>query len=421
MTARAGLKIALAVGLNLGLLLLGPRTGQGATGPTVSVTSVSGYAGHAFIYAQVTNSTLAYPAPSGLGHLSPFYSEWVPQPVSSAPCPWIWAVYVFERATGRQINMPSQTTPRPNFGTSTTVCAGPTQSPVGEPPLAEAAARLDLDLRVAVSPTTSTVGTASVVSGILSSALTKDLNRYMNMAIEEWSVNRWAVDFGDGRTATLEGRVGGSFRLSHTYRSPGRYDARAIAFISGNAQAAIYDHYGTVQLIRQPFSVEIGNHALTTALDSPVRSYLPPQVAIGVTPSLGTTPLTGSGSGFRHIDGLRGALTSLWVHMNLVREGVVMIRGAATGSGHSRLVGWRLNASADGVVAGGTLPGTVYRPDDLMHLQWNAPDRIVGNKAQDYVLPVTLFVETRYPDGHVGSWMVASSFSVTVNYAAQSG
>jgi hypothetical protein len=54
-------------------------------------------------------------------------------------------------------------------------------------------------------------------------------------------------------------------------------------------------------------------------------------------------------------------------------------------------------------------------------MQWNAPDRIVGGQPRDYVVPVTLFLATRFPDGHVGSSAIASSFSVSVNFAAESG
>src|SRR6202035_5063343 len=86
-----------------------------------------------------------------------------------------------------------------------------------------------------------------------------------SMAIEDWSVMTWTVDFGDGSGQTLSGPIGTAIQLSHTYQAPGRYDARAVAFISGHAQAAVYDRYGTVHLLSRPFSVEVGNHALATA------------------------------------------------------------------------------------------------------------------------------------------------------------
>ena len=197
-------KVAASLGLGLAFAATGATDSQGVGGTitTVSITSVSGYAGHAFVYAQVSDSTFAFPAPTGTGHQSPFYSEWVEQPIASPSCPWIWAVYVFDRATNRQINSPAPNTPPPNFGTTTVLCASPTATPVAQPPEADAAARLDLDLKVAVLPMVAPAGSTSVVSAVLSSALTEDLNLVLNMAIESWSVTSWSIDFGDGQMTT---------------------------------------------------------------------------------------------------------------------------------------------------------------------------------------------------------------------------
>ena len=412
-----------AMCLNLALLGAAATDGQGITGPatTVSITAVSGYAGHAFVYAQVTNSTFTYPAPTGDVHQSPFYSEWVPEPIASASCPWIWAVYVFERATGVQINAPSGDTQSPNFGTTTTMCASPTSTPVDQPTVAEAAARLDLDLRVFASPAVARVGSPVVVSGALNSRLTQDLNLYLSMAIEDWSVTHWMLDFGDGQVRTVNGPVGTSVNAPHTYLSAGRYDARLIAFISGHAQAAVYDRYGTVHLVRRPFAVEVGNHAVITARLRPSQSYVPPRVAVGVAPSIENGTPT-STAAFRHIDALRGALTTLSIHLVVFREGLMTIDGTPAGFGQSRLTGWRLDGGvSDASGNSGTIVGTIHGAGEPMRLQWNSPNQIVRARAEDYVVPVTLVVETRFPDGHLASYSIASSFSVTVNFAAQSG
>ena len=424
MTATSlAMKTVLSVGLSLLLLATAATDSHGLNGtsPTVSITAVSGYAGHAFVYAQVSDSTFAYPAPTGTGHQSPFFSEWVAQPVASGSCPWIWAVYVFDRATKVQINAPPPNAPPPNFGTTTIVCASPSSSPVDQPPETDASARLDLDLRVAVSPTVSTAGSTSVISAVLSSALTQDLNLYLSMSIEDWSVTTWAVDFGDGQSRTFNGPIGASIQVSHIYQSPGRYDARAIAFISGHAQAAVYDRYGTVHLLRRPFSVQIGNHALTTAEPRPSRSYLPPQAVVGVVPYLGPATGTAEPTPFRHIDVLRGALTTLSVHLLIVRE-ALLVDGHSLSVGRSRLTGWRFDgAPSDAPPGSGTIPGEPRGAPDPMHLQWNSPDRIVRGELQDYAVPVTLYVETRFPDGHAAFYAIASSFSVSVDFAAQSG
>lgn len=418
------MKTALPIGLSVLLLAISTTDGHGVNGTpaTVSITTVSGYAGHAFVYAQVSQSTIAYPAPTGTGHQSPYFSEWIPQPVATSSCQWIWAVYVFDRATNGQINAPPPTAPQPNFGTTTTVCASPTTTPVDQPPLPDANARLDLDLQVSVSPAIAMAGSPSVVSATLSSLLTQDLNFYLSMAIEDWSVTTWAVDFGDGQSRTLNGPNGTAVQVSHTYQSPGRYDARAVAFISGHAQAAAYDRYGTVHLLRRPFSVAVGNHALATAGPRPLRRYLPPQAVVGVVPYLGAPNGNDAGPAFRRIEVLRGALTSLSVHLMINREGLLMVDGVPHGFGQSRLTGWRYDGGPSDTPAGtGTLPYRVYGSGEVMRLQWNNPDRIVGGQPLDYGVPVTLYVETRFPDGHLASYVIASSFSVSVDFAAQSG
>lgn len=418
------MKAVLALGLSLALVTSAATNSDGLNGTatTVSITAVSGFAGHAFVYAQVSDSTFTYPAPTGTGHQSPFFSEWVAESIASASCPFIWAVYVFDRATNKQINAPTPDAPSPNFGTTTIRCASPSASPVDQPPQVDAAARLDLDLQVTVSPTMAAAGSPSVVSAVLSSALTEDLNLYLSMAVEEWSVTSWSVDFGDGQVTTLNGGVGTSIQVPHVYQAAGGYDARVVAFISGHAQAAVYDRYGTAHLVRRPFSVEVGNHAIATARTRPSRSYWPPRATVGVVPYLGMAIGGPPATAFRHIDGLRGALTSLSVQLLIVREAQLAIDGVPQGFGRSRLSAWRLDGPPSDAPAGsGTTPGVSHSAGDLMRLQWNSPDRIVGGQPQDYLVPVTLFVETRFPDGHVASYVIASSFSVSVNFAAESG
>jgi hypothetical protein len=422
--AATAAKAAVSLALGFALAASGATDSQGGTGTvtTVSITSVSGYAGHAFVYAQVSDSTFAFPAPTGSGHQSPFFSEWVAQPIASPTCPWIWAVYVFDRASNRQINTPPLNAPPPNFGTTTVLCASPTATPVAQPPQADAAARLDLDLQVTVSPTVVTAGSTSVVSAVLSKSLTQDLNLYLSMAIQDWSVSSWSIDFGDGQMTALNAPVGSSIQVPHLYQAAGSYDARVVAFISGHAQAAVYDRYGTVHLLRRPFSVEVGNHAMATASTRPSRSYLPPRAAVGVVPYLGMAIGAPSTTAFRHIDGLRGALTSLSVQLLILREGQLTIDGAPRGFGHSWLTAWRLDgAPSDAPREVGTAPGGSHGAGEALRLQWDTPDHIVGGQPRDYVVPVTLFVATRFPDGHVVSYAIASSFSVSVNFAAESG
>jgi hypothetical protein len=143
---------------------------------------------------------------------------------------------------------------------------------------------------------------------------------------------------------------------------------------------------------------------------------------VGVVPYLGSATSDGSPTAFRHIDVLRGALTTLSVHLLIVREGLLMVDGVAHGFGQSRLTGWRFNgAPSDAPPGSGTIPGTTHGAGEPMRLQWNSPDRIVSGQLQNYGVPVTLYVDTIFPDGHAASYVIASSFSVSVDFAAQSG
>ena len=418
----AGGRRLIAGALAIVLLLLTNTGGRSAASsmPAVTIQAVSGYAGHAFVYARVSDSTSTYPAPTGTDHQSPYYAEWVAQSLRAPSCPWIWAVYVYSRATDVQVNVPPPNAPSPNFGTTTIICASPSSTPVEQPPEADASARLDLDLRVAVSPAQPIAGSVSTVSGVLSSALTQDLNLYLSLAIEDWSVRSWFIDFGDGQSTTLTGALGNGFSLPHVYQATGRYDVRAIASIEGHAQAAIYDRYGTVHLVRRRFSVEVGNDSMTTALRRPSRSYVPPLGLVAVIPAIGTAPVTANP--FRHVEALRGALTTFWIRLLIEREALLLIDGVPKGFAQSRLVGWRFEGpGSDAPPGSGTTPEVFHDPTAPLQLQWNSPDRVVGTQPQDYIVPVTLFVQSHFPDGHAAIYALASSFSVSVDFAAESG
>lgn len=417
------LKSLLAFWLSLALLALFSTSGQSANGSpaAVVITSVSGYEGHAFVFAEVTTANLVAPAPTGTGHQSPYYAEWARVAIGSPSCPWIWAVYVFNRATNMQVNPTSPGAGNLDFGTTTLVCASPGSTPVDQGPVPEATARLDLDLAVNVSPAQGVAGSTSILSAALTSALTNDLNLYLNMAIEDWSVTGWLVDFGDGQTMTIDGRSQALVSVPHVYQSAGQFDARVVAYISGHAQAAVYDRYGRPHLIQQSFAVEVGNYTLALTRARSLKRYLGPKVLVTVTPTLGPSTPTDA-TGFRRIDALRGSLTSMAVHALVLQEGVMMVDSRVAGIGNSRLVAWRLEGSpSDAPVGSGTVPGGIHSAQDALRLQWNAPDRIGSGQAQDYLVDVTLYVETRYPDGHAVTYVIPSSFSVSVNFAAESG
>jgi hypothetical protein len=67
------------------------------------------------------------------------------------------------------------------------------------------------------------------------------------------------------------------------------------------------------------------------------------------------------------------------------------------------------------------MPRNTHGSTEPLRLQWNSPDRIVSGQLQDYGVPITLYVQTLFRDGHAASYVIPSSFSVSVDFAAQSG
>ena len=392
---------------------------------SVSTESVSGANGHAFVYAQVTDASKTFPAPSGTQYQSPYYSIWTPLyqywlPASD-PCQWLWLIYVYDRATNTLINGD------PSVGviyyrTKNVLCASGSSTPVGRPIFSDAQAQLSLDLRVSLLPTQPLAGSPASLIASLSGRLRNDLNIYLSMAITDWTVDRWSINFGDGQTTTITDQRGDYLSVPHTYLAAGTYDPRVTAYISGHAQAAVYDRYGYPYLVTRRFTVAVSNSTLAQPTHQAVRGYVPPSVVAAVAPVIDGSGLPPGKVGFRHVDVLRGALTDFYIRPAILREGYVTLDGRRAGTGRTALIAWEFSGPAtDAPAAVATGVGTEHGPSDPLRLQWNAPDVIAGSIGRDYSVALILYVRTTYPDGHAATWSFPSTFSVTVNFAAQNG
>lgn len=413
----------LAIIIAAGALLLTPSPAVAADGQraSVSLVSVSGTGGHAFVYAQVTDAISRMPAPNGLFYDSPYYSLWYPHPTGIASCPYIWVIYVYDRASDTQLNETTRIGGPVHLDTGSIMCQTAGRSPVGAPILAAARARLDLDLQVTLSPAAARAGEPASLTATLSSALSEDLSLYLSMAIEDWTVDWWDVDFGDGQTQSMSDAHGSSLRLPHVYQAAGAYDAYVIAHISGHAQAAAYDSFGNPYLISRGFTVDVANGTSARLNRRPVVAYVSPQVAAAVSPVLPGSDVR-PGPAFQHVEALRGTLTDFYVRPTIIREGYLTYDGIRAGGARSGLSSWRYTGPPTDAPPGtSTVPNAVYRETDPLRLQWNAPDVVIGQHAQDYTVPLVLAVRTVYSDGHVVTFQISSNFTVTVGFAAENG
>jgi hypothetical protein len=385
------------------------------TTPVVSLTAVSGYQGHAFVYAQVTDQVGTFPAAPL--PVSPYVSDWEPIPLYAPTCPVLWAVFVYDRATGRQIN-PSPPGVWPDFFTSTIFCPTSGRTPVAAPPLDIARARLDLDLSVRADPPQFVAGLPTTLVAQLSSAVRGDLGLYLSMAIKEWRVRTWIVDFGDGQTATLPGGRGTALRLPHVYQRSGAYVPQVTAEIVGQAQAAVYGTSGRPQLVERSFQVEVGNSTAAFA-GAGTSGYTAPVVRTGVTPVLANQGGAPAAQGLTQIQSLRGDLTAVFLRATIEREGSRTVNGQPVAPGHSVVTAWRYAPDpADGVSE--AAPTGWLAAGTPLTLRWDRPDH-AGGRGNPYVVHLLVAVMSRYDDGAILHFQYPVTFSVDIGYSAVDG
>lgn len=417
--------LALIAAVVLGASTVVTASAYGDEFVTVRTNSVSGTDGHSFVYAEVTNTSSTFPAPSGKQYLSPYYSIWTPLyqywlPAGD-PCQWLWLIYVYDRATNKLING-DPSVGVIYFRTKNTLCASGSRTPVGMPVFNDAQAQLSLDLQVSLSPSQPLAGSPASLIASLSGRLRNDLNTYLSMAITDWAVDRWGVDFGDGQIATVTDQRGDYLSLPHIYATAGSYDPRVTAYISGHAQAAVYNSYGNPYLVTRRFTVQVSNSTRAQPGRQALKAYLAPRITASVAPVIDGSGLAPANVAFQQVDALRGTLTDFFIHPLILREGYITLDGRAAGTGRTILTAWRYTGPpSDAPPSVATVAGALHPASDPMRLQWNQPDALAGGTGRDYDVPLILYVRTTYPDGHVADFTFSSTFSVTVNFAAQNG
>jgi hypothetical protein len=424
-SARASLhRLMVAISLVTGMFVL-PGQGAGAGisalaapgGPQVSIAAISGDHGHAFVFAQVTDAIGSHPAPPGSSP-TPYYSRWQAVPILAPGCPWIWAVFVYDRATNRQLNAPPPGSPAPNFHTTTFFCPGPTISPVAGPQLAIAQARLNLDLATALAPAHPTAGAPATISARLTGAVEEDLGLLLSMAIDSWVVDGWRVAFGDGQQTGISG---GSDRITvpHTYASSIQYEAHVVASIHGTAQAAEYGAAGNPFLISRNFSVRVGNTLPVAVSGAPAVRYFPPVITALVSPTIAGQTMAPQAVALRRVEAPRGVFVDVYLRVQIVQEGYRTVDGRFAGWARSTLLTWRY-AGSPGGRPDQILPEAEWlTPAAPLRLRWDSPDIVVGTGSRDYAVNLVLRIAVRYGDGVTSEVWPQTTFGVSVRYAAQ--
>lgn len=403
-----------SVALVVAILCLAPTIGaSAASAERVAIKAISGDSGHAFVYAEVTDSRGTSTAPVGT-YDTPYYSSWQGIDTGDPTCPLLWIIPVYERATGRQINpsIPGVGT----YGVRDHLCATRGRTPVGTSRDLTARALLSLDLRVWSDPPTVPARKPVTIHGALSDRIDNDLRMLLSMSIRSWEVASWHIAFGDGNSVSYPG---GSRAVqgTHEYAQAGSFVATVTARITGLAEAGEYGAGGEPYVSNVPFNVEISNRSDARATRVPVIRHIPPVLAVGAAPS-------GPGvrlplAGFRHLEALRGRLTSLYPRVVVLTPGYVTEDDLPVGGAITSLRSWQYLGGINDAPTGNATPAqSTGTSQESISIQWNRPGPVREGRAQDYEVPLLLSVRTVFSDGIVLDAQLTGAVTVTVRYAA---
>lgn len=397
----------------LAVILFATEAHADSRPPTVQIREISGDAGHAFVYAQVTDTKGTTVAPIG-SKPTPYYAVWKGIQ-GDASCPWLWLIPIYERATGRQIN-PAPPGESGSYGVRHHICAKPGKTPVGTSRDEAARAILAVHLRVWADPPVATPDKPVTIHGRLSDRIKNDLNMALSMAIKSWEVASWHVTFGDGTGADFLGGSSG-VEAPHRYPQAGKFVASVTARITGLAQASDYSDGGAPYLYNAPFSVDVTNRTDGDVRLNPVVRHIPPVLAPGAAPAVtGQPPL---GAAFAHFEALRGRLTTVYPRVIVVQPGYMTRDDVRVSDAVTTLTRWEYLGGVNDAPAGSaTPPGAGGDAASPMWIQWNRPNLVIGGQSQDYALPIRFFTRTTFADNFSLENSFEGSVTVTVHFTA---
>jgi hypothetical protein len=385
---------------------------------TFDTRSVSGSNGTSFVYFQAhevtSGRTRFVPTRRFAGCPVPYYVVW--KNVIYRPNSTSYDAVIYSCATGKPID---------NQLRSGELLWGPGQRTlIAGVQALNATGQLVYALNVGLNPAQVVPGQATTLSAGIADDFVAQADRTLNISVDPagWSVTSWAVEYGDGQTATVPGG-GRSISASHTYGAPAAVRPKVTAHVAGTAQVADFDPVtGDLVLVPAPFTVDVTNSTAGQVNSQPVVAYDAPQVRAAVVAQLGPGAPDAFRRGLAAIEVPRGTTVFLYVRPIVDREGVMTLDGKPGGSGQTQVLGWTLSSgSSDGPLGAITRPGTGGASADAIAQQWNTPDKIGSGGPLPYSLAIDYTVRTTYPDGQTRDYRFSGTIAVTVAYSANSG
>jgi len=298
----------------------------------------------------------------------------------------------------------------------------------------EALTEADTSLFANVDPPTydTTKPTPLTLTTTFASDMTQRLSEGTCSDVLDWRAVAWTVRWPDGATDRAGGSGQSGITLVHTIPaakgdSSQQASVVVIAHLHVMGQALDFDQNGNPVVRSVGGYVDISNSDSATGSGAaPVDE--PPLLAMGAIP-IGQTgdarlaePDASAAPVARAVT-IRGRLLALWLSPIVVRPGVEMVDGVEVGIATSRVLRWHyLGGPTDAPPSEGTTAGAHGSADTPVVVQYDHAERTdaQGNPI-DETVPLSVVVETAYPDGTVQTTTLDGSIAVAIYYAGLTG
>jgi hypothetical protein len=244
----------------------------------------------------------------------------------------------------------------------------------------------------------------------------------------DWRAVAWTVRWSDGGVERLP--ASGQQGITATHRlapttAPGtvQSDVTVVARLHVIGQALDFDGNGNPVVRRVDGYVDVSNHDGAAGTGSaPVDA--PPQIEVGAIAAAqdgdGTMPAPDpTAAPSAHAVTIRGRLLALSLRPILLQPGVELIDGAQVGIAATTLLRWQYTGRAtDAPPLEATAPGATGDAETPVLVQYDHAEKTdpLGRPVDEQV-PLTLTLQSAYPDGTLLDTTVTGTISVSIYYA----